>query len=190
MVTNSLTVNSPANINPFVSFPFSDQSFFASDMNNDGLCDLIGIAPVTIPTGPNSNEYATYVYVYKASRTSSGNIEYLTGDLYETPGSFVYESILNSHSTIQGLSSTLSIDIDGNGVNELLIPYFFSQSGNGSSLKILLAGDDYPIPTIEEFDLLKSEMPLYSTGDLNNDGCCDIVYIENELVNGHYPSST
>lgn len=182
----SLTVNTPANINPFVSFPFCNQSLLASDMNNDGLSDIIGIAPVSIPTGPSTNKNKTYVYVYEASRTSSGGVEYVSGGVYETPGSFEYGSLLNVHSYSQGLNNTFSIDFDGDGVNELLLPYH-SVSGSSSSLTFMLAGEGYPIPTGKTFNLTETDMPQYSTGDINKDGRCDVIYCENNPSDSYYP---
>lgn len=76
------------NASTYPSMSFEEQEFTFGDFNGDGLTDMLGIAPVKIPTGPNSWSYDTYAYVYYASLDTYGNTQFISGKNYTLGASF------------------------------------------------------------------------------------------------------
>ncbi len=172
----SPTINA-ANVYPEVTF--SEQQFIAGDFNGDGLTDIMGISPVKIPTGVNSYTYDTYAYIYWASLNHSGNVQFTTGSNYRLGASFQMADMKE----YKAGSSVL--DFDGDGCYEFLVPHV---STNSHWEKIYLGIYSNTVDLQYEYRLqYSSEMPVYATGDFNNDGKEDIVFIEKGHNNNQYP---
>ena len=178
---NSLSVEEPSNLGNGVTFPFNNQTLLSGDLNNDGLTDIIGIGTVAVPNANGGYDYKTYAYFYYASRTSSGEISYNSGQNFVLPPSFDY-SIMEAH-----LKSLAIIDLDGDGTNELFVPYYTQAGAGNGTVYIYVVGQNYPIYQYWGYGLYGSTKPLFTTGDINNDGRSDIILMETTANNGQYP---
>jgi RHS repeat-associated protein len=173
---NTLNVNA-ASVYPSVTF--SEQQFIAADFNGDGLADIVGISPVKIPTGQNSWQWDTYAYIYWASLDTYGNVQYISGKNYSLGPDFQMGDWKEQR------AGSSAIDFDGDGINEFLAPH---ASINDHWKQI---GFYFYSNTMQRFfgyNLQRSsEMPAYSTGDFNNDGKGDVVYMEKGHSSNKYP---
>lgn len=180
-VSNSLTVSQPELSNLFISFPFSDQSFMTGDFNNDGFSDIVGIGQAGEPNMQGGYDFYTYVYIYYSSLSSDGTVRYISGTDYVLPPYVEVGQIT------AGASSLSVVDVEGDGVNELIVPYYISGSSNGI-LGVYTLGqlfdEDDGICTI---GLHGNSKPLFTSGDIDNDGRGNIVFIETSQYNGSYP---
>jgi len=169
-------------VDPAATYPsinFTEQQFTSGDFNGDGLTDLLGIAPVQIPTGPGSWSGDTYAYIYYASLNSSGNPQFVTGENYSLGPSFT----MGDWKEHRGGSSV--IDFDGDGINEFIVPHL-SVNEHWKQIGFYVYG-----PTVKmgiRYNLqFSSEMVVYATGDINRNGKGDIVFVEKGNNNNNYP---
>jgi len=176
-----LTVNQPTNINPFVSFPFADQSYMAGDFNGDGRSDIAGIALVGEPNNNGGEDYYTYIYMYHSTLSQSGTSQYISGTNFILPPSVESGRI---KSNVNALSV---IDVDGDGINELIIPYYV-QSGSTAALGLYVLGQNFSVGDGGgATSLYNTGKPLFTSGDIDNDGRTDVVFMEKTKRNGSYP---
>ncbi|WP_291582855.1 FG-GAP-like repeat-containing protein [Bacteroides sp.] len=162
-----------ASVYPAVAF--SEQKFIAGDFNGDGLTDMMGIAPVQIPTGSGSWTGDTYAYIYWASRGSSGTVQFTTGTNYRLGPSF------NLGDMQEQKAGSSILDFDGDGLNEFVVPHV-SINNHWKQIGFYIYGNT--VQGVYGYDLQNSnEMPAYATGDFNNDGKGDLIFIEK----GHNP---
>lgn len=158
---------------------FFEQGYTSADFNGDGLTDIMGIAPVRIPTGPNSWAHDTYAYVYHASLDNYGRPVFTTGENYRLEASFDLGDWKEQH------ESASAIDFDGDGINEFIVPH---SSISKDFKQILFYVYSNTITRRFTYDLKSSnEMPLYATGDFNNDGKGDLIYMEKGHSGNLYP---
>ncbi|MBR3936989.1 MAG: VCBS repeat-containing protein [Bacteroidaceae bacterium] len=178
---SALTVNQPTNINPFVSFPFANQSYMAGDFNGDGRSDIAGIALVGEPNNNGGEDYYTYIYMYHSTLSQSGTSQYISGTNFILPPSVESGRI---KSNVNALSV---IDVDGDGINELIIPYYV-QSGSTAALGLYVLGQNFSVGDGGgATSLYNTGKPLFTSGDIDNDGRTDVVFMEKTKRNGSYP---
>ena len=168
-----------ASVYPAVAF--SEQQFIAGDFNGDGLTDMVGISPVEIPTGTNSWTSDTYAYIYWASLNSFGDVQFTTGKNYSLGGQIEIDDIKRY------ITSPPVIDFNGDGINELVVPDVYIDS-HSKIVNFRLIGD-ITHPGMHYNLQRSSEMPVYATGDFNNDGKGDILFIEKGHNANKYPVS-
>ncbi len=158
---------------------FGDQQFTSGDFNGDGLADLVGVFRGKIQTGPGAWSYNTYAYVYWASRDADGNINFLPGRQYTLGSEFQMEDWKEYK------AGSSVIDFDGDGLNEFVIPH---ASINDYWKQIGFAIYGNTVQGIFGYNLQRSsEMPVYATGDFNNDGKGEIVFLEKGHTSNKYP---
>lgn len=168
---NTVSVEEPNVDSHYVSFSFPDHHLLSGDMNNDGITDIVGLQNVEV-TKNGIKELRTYVNVYESQKTSSGVVSFNKGRLYNLDPSFAYGKYYS------GLGSISTLDIDGDGKNEFIIPYFTKINNDRSVTFVLLRregnGDiiSYALPIRHE------SMPQFATGDLDRDGKDEIIYAE------------
>jgi RHS repeat-associated protein len=178
-VCNLPTVDA-ANVYPPVAF--ADQYYQSADMNGDGITDLISVFP-TVNTTENGIQDPTKATIYMGSLDANGNLEFIPGFAYVIAGkdfSFGDWSAQNSGCT--------PVDFDGDGIKELLIPNLYSMTPDpGKQLNIsFIEGSMHGKSFV--YDLKYSDkIPLYTTGDFNNDGKDEIFYMEKGQSNNQYP---
>jgi len=158
--------------NVYPNVPFVDQTFKAGDMNGDGITDLIGLM---------TSGYYYYAHIYNGSLDLNGNIKFLTSISYNLGTNFSRDDL---NLLAQKGSSTLT-DVDGNGIQEILIPTL--QNGNGF-WEVVFSVINGTINKAFRFHLIDgSEMPLYTTGDFDNNGKSEVIWTEKGLINNQYP---
>ena len=178
------TVNEPSNLYGGASMPFADQTYMSGDMNGDGLCDIVGLAQETIHVNGIDSTY-TYLYIYYASKNSTNAIQYVSGQSFKLPPSFLAKRLTTE---INALSF---VDLEGDGISELIMPYFTQMgSGNGTIWFYVLGqnfvdGDDDD--KVYGKGLYGHGRPLFSTGDIDNDGKTDLFFMETSKRYGKYP---
>jgi RHS repeat-associated protein len=185
------SVSSPTVSNTYVplgvygnNVAHSEQTYLSCDLNGDGLADLIGLFPYKNYSVYNSNYKSwsdmTIAYVYLASLNASGNIQFNYSNYYNLGDNVSIEEI---QSLIEGISP---IDFDGDGTKEIFVP----RTNFVSSWKQILFCffHQTSFQGIFVYDLKYSgEMPVYATGDMNNDGKGDVIFMEKGHSSNKYP---
>ena len=168
----NMSVSSP-NMDPhFVSFTMPDQVFISGDLNNDGISDIIGMQAVErIDNGQRENR--TYVYVYESLRSANGTVSYPVGYLYDLD-----PSVIIDEDNFTGCGNPNIIDFDGDGLMEIMIPYFQNLMGQNRVGFFMLMQNRLFVPVAYDLNGYQDVMPSFTTGDLDNDGKCEIVYAE------------
>jgi RHS repeat-associated protein len=158
-----------------------NRQFIATDVNNDGLTDIIEASSVNAPQLGLYNE--NFLSIRKASIGKDGNVKFDTREDIDLDRNY---SIGNWN---EQKEAPCVIDFDGDGNPELMVPdinvYKDEEDGKkhvnlrfiGGSLDH--ANVTYKLQNTEEF-------PLYGVGDFNNDGKGDVVMVETEGPNGYY----
>ncbi len=178
---NNVAVSQPNLVNAFASFPFSAQSFMSGDFNGDGLSDIVGIGNAEEPNNHGGSDLFTYVYFYYASLSSTGGLQYLSGY------NFVLPPMVEAGRIKGGVNSRFVIDVDGDGINELLLPYFVSDSYN-SALGLYALGQNFTVYNeAGATSLHGNSEPLFVSGDIDNDGRTDVAFLETTQYNNSYP---
>lgn len=162
----------------------TDQDFASCDLNGDGISDIIGYG-----TSDDNDDHKLYVYKYLSHKDNNGIVTFTDT---------VFQQITPSYTTISGdyphyyfnalkqsgIGGGSGIDYEGDGKNEVMIGHRYCRL----SFAVL------PIDTIQdmmEFIFVKDNgcsatatmlnkncSPLYSVGDIDNDGTTDIVVLE------------
>lgn len=170
-----------------------DMGLLSVDLNGDGISDIIRISRVRVYTIKTSSQKQwsdkTYAYIHCSSVDNNGNVSF-TGPLKLDLGAqFVWDGFKSY------LGGSVSMDIDGDGLNDLLIPKLnvFDDINSKYVSYILVLGKDVKAQKSTSIFFncpLKntSDVPYYCTGDFNNDGKDDIFTIENK-GNGNYYSA-
>ena len=181
------------NLEDFSYIKKQDQNFLSADLNGDGINDIIRISNVYIdPSGNNNGVGDTFIYIYQSYKSADGKIK------FSSPYRYRCEQQIDDKRYKDILQSCDAIDLDGDGLNDLVFPYFYKINDTGIHfLRIyVIYGKDvkqYGSPGIETapFLLIKpltsaTDMPCFTTGDFNKDGKDEIFYIEDKAVNGKY----
>ena len=174
------TVQSP-NVNPQItSFSMPDQTFISGDLNDDGISDIIGMQQVNVINGGVSNA-RTFIYVYESSRSSSGIVSFPGGTLYNLEPTVVIDK--NNYS---GWGNISTIDFDGDGIKEILIPCFQKIQNQNEAAFILLMRNGQEWYLTINLTSSQDEMPRFTAGDLDNDGKDEIIYAEHVNASSGY----
>lgn len=151
---------------------FLDQSYVATDLNGDGISDVIGIFPSNITVGgiPTATCIQTYI-----SNKNGNDIKFIIGDYYELDPSIDASKNLKSY-----MGGHLSMNLLGNGKSHYLMPWYKNIGGN-KQLGFYLIGDTKANSILFARNLTAgTEMPVCATGDINNDGKDELVYLEKQ----------
>ena len=144
------------------TIPFTDQAFSCGDMNNDGIMDIIGIS---------SSSNSTLANIYYGFRNNSGILFSKSDDSFCLPSEepfICFETYRNGN---------FISDLNGDGTNELIVPYFDGVQGDYGETTIYIMGEDFSCEAKEQM-LERPSIPLISTGDLYNDGKSRVVILE------------
>ena len=180
--SSNLNISPHAYLLDGARMPFSDQSYISGDMNNDGLCDIIGFAQEGVNNGSGGLDWYTYLYVNYASMSSTDSVHYVSGQQFRLPSNY------NINSLISEINSVSVYDIDGDGTNELVMPFFISTGSVHGYIYIYVLGQNYPVePLPITRQLMGNKKPLFCSGDVDNDGKCETIILESTKTNGKYP---
>ena len=158
--SNSLSVNEPPNN----LLDFEDQKYIAGDLNGDAIPEIIGFGT----TGSN-----TYAIVYDGAFNNSGNLQYgYSGDLYSLPNNQSFMNVIDTYMKENSIT-----DIDGDGINELIVPYYEGVENDYGKMYFYVMGENFDIEWCY-FDLMSPYEPLCCTADINNNGKSYVVVLE------------
>jgi FG-GAP repeat protein len=170
----------------------SDKGFFATDLNGDGVSDIIRVAPVEVIDwqgyGTTHSHYNTYVYVSRSKVSPNGNVSYEKPLVFSLPANI---SLGDIKTTMGGASV---MDFDGDGYNDLLIPYQDKVEGHWNNVRFqFISGNDVTNGNtwnVKEIGMgLKAAdaVPLLVPFDTDGNGKDDVVCVEQRQKDGYYP---
>ena len=170
----------------------SDKGFFATDLNGDGVSDIIRVAPVEVIDwqgyGTTHSHYNTYVYVSRSKVSPNGNVSYEKPLVFSLPANISLGDI----KTTTGGASVM--DFDGDGYNDLLIPYQDKVEGYWNNVRFqFISGNDVTNGNtwnVKEIGMeLKAAdaVPLLVPFDTDGNGKDDVVCVEQRQKDGYYP---
>lgn len=170
----------------------SDKGFFATDLNGDGVSDIIRVAPVEVIDwqgyGTTHSHYNTYVYVSRSKVSPNGNVSYEKPLVFSLPANI---SLGDIKTTMGGASV---MDFDGDGYNDLLIPYQDKVEGYWNNVRFqFISGNDVTNGNtwnVKEIGMeLKAAdaVPLLVPFDTDGNGKDDVVCVEQRQKDGYYP---
>ena len=155
-------------------------SFFAGDLNGDGLSDLAEMARTS---GLGSSDF-NFLKIYHAQKDNNGEICFQHVINTELPSYMYINSEWKSIYT-----SPVAYDADHDGINELAVPIY----GNfGNEIKFFgfnLYKDGIFVVSLRSNDIHVSNMEgiLWSMADLNNDGKTETIAVEKATAStNHY----
>ena len=160
-------------------YSVEDSLFLAADMDGNGLADIIRISKER----NNGTDY-NYAYIHYASKGNDGVIAYGSPVI-----AYIGSNNEESHFVRTKIANLIS-DTDGDGLSDLVIPYYFDNSETRSVLftiargKALREGTTYFLNSCSAPLMTASRQMAFLTGDLNNDGREDILFLEDMKSNG------
>jgi hypothetical protein len=164
----------------------SDQYYTSADLNGDGVSDLISF---TLEYKTPSNKIRTLSQHYISNRQSDGSYKYVAYNPRYLPANMNLKEI--GH--IQGSEGQISFNALGDGKQCVLVPFFLS-NGWGPQVMFYVYGIEglliVPEPDINDpVELLEgtTQLPLYITGDVYNNGKDAVVVVEQQCKNNKYP---
>ncbi len=155
-----------------------DIYWFSSDVNKDGLSDLIAVYTKENTDGSFNKIFKVYKSVVDEENnvTFSADNSYITSLVDLEYSSFKFRSgVFNKVLLTSGLPPSL------------YLPYLNTYSNDGNEWCTFCFYDLEGETLISELNSYSTEMPAFSFGDLNNDGFSEAFYIENVKKDGVYP---
>lgn len=158
--------------------PWDAVSLYAADLNGDGLTDLATMVNGSYQNTSNRVRIR-YASLDNANNVCFGNSVVINaGSQMDIPGVWTHR-----------VNSPVAMDMDGDGVNELLVPMFFSSPESKYCGFYVYKGNSC-IGGVRYTGMLASspDEVLTCAGDFNNDGRGEIVVLDktNTLNNGIY----
>ena len=154
----------------------------AVDFNGDGVSDVMQHAFVgSIEAGDNMVHYYNYYYL-NLSRTWNGHAYHES----------VWQPIVLSpdigNRWVSYVNAPFVVDINGDGFQDVVVPYTDLELNLNAYYHIIMGSDGaVSLSNIVTYSPQhSSQMPLYTTCDLDNDGKSDIILLDKEGVSGSY----
>lgn len=166
-----------------------DMNLLSADLNGDGVDDIIRVSQVKIyfDSSHTACQYKTCVYVSRSQVGANGNVT------YSSPLRYFYDSQISWDEYQYTQGGTSVVDYDGDGLNDLLIPFYKQFNDSRRVIFSFIFGKDVAIGNTQNAigfnaPLTASyELPLIVSYDVSNDGFDDIIYLEKDEENGSYP---
>ena len=158
-----------------------NKKFFSSDMNNDGISDIIQVSDVR----ENSGNLQTHVYMYCSELQSDGSITFNNSTWCQLLPNVEMLGTINRTNMID------QTDIDGDGYKDLVFTYISNIFGYNSlgyqyvtcpgKQQSIYSGDDG-----ETSFVLHSDNPICVSGDMSNNGKSEILCLDTQASSGKY----
>ena len=162
--------------------------FYGADLNGDGISDIVRVNTARLGM-LGKYSYSTNVYVNISKRTPSGTI------YFEEMGPWEMDAMDISWVQRVIMGAPNVIDYDGDGYNDIIIPYYHSIN-NDDCKKVMfnvIYGYDiakgkadgyyqYKYSTISD-----NNYPLFVSFDIDGNGRDDVVCLEDKQHDGKYP---
>ena len=165
----------------------SAKTFIAVDVNNDGISDIIRLSPGAYVQRYNGGEHKqlnTFLFVSLSKKDVNGNVTYQTPKQFDLNASFSMHDLNNVIGGIQAM------DFDGDGYNDLIIPYYCGYKSNYIERYTIVWGKS--IVNGGGFSEITAGLvncdhtPLFTAYDSNGDGRDDLFYLEDCAKGGYY----
>ena len=157
-----------------------EKSYYScGDLNGDGLTDIFEKGYLDHSLGSSYNYH--FYRVHTAYRDNYGNIGFTAGDPMVLGNDFVFDTDLYHQ-----YYTPSAIDVDGDGVNEMVIPERFRELSNYYIGFRFYGECDYKIGFKYNKQTVDDDKYWYGIGDFNNDGKCEVVIVENYQTSGYY----
>ncbi len=167
-------VGNPSNLNSSVTYNFHDQTYMAGDMNGDGLPDIVAVGPVGDQT------IAEYFYAEKYM----GEMFYYTSELPNSCDTTLHSGVFMNVGITYNKENSI-VDMDGDGVNELLLCHYDEVDDDYGKLILDVCGQNIVKGRII-VDMDGPYVPLVTTGNVFNDGMNEVIILETKNLNGKY----
>lgn len=152
-----------------------DRRMMAADMNGDGVSDIIRLSTVRVYNGPQGSGGTSYVlqthlYISLSEVSPTGAVTYRSPSPIEFPAALSWEDCTAC------LGGASLLDYDGDGYNDLLLPFF--TSGKDLSLEKIFAVNGREVSNGGGRSVMSTclqlggsiDAPLTVTLDADNDG--------------------
>lgn len=170
----------------------SNKSFFAVDVNGDGVSDIIRLSYENVIEYNERKQgyevYKTNVYISVSKLSPSGEITFKSPVVIQIP------TPLNMDHYIREMAGLRATDLNGDGYNDLVFPYYNQIDNDYAQLafwviyghKSSIAG--VPAEPIYINTNASKKAPLIAVFDADGDGKDEFVCIEQSLKNGTFPA--
>ncbi|MBO4849687.1 MAG: VCBS repeat-containing protein, partial [Prevotella sp.] len=172
---------------PYSMVVKQDSLLLATDINGDGIADIVRISNCNEYTSPYGNsELHTYAYVHLSVRDANGDVNFIPDSRFELGYYYDFDNwrFLNVINTIA--------DIDGDGLSDLVFPCYMDPPDLPPFLRLRCfkgkdlrnscsAYQDFVIPMVAA-----EEMPPFISGDLDGNGLDDFACLEAKKAQGYY----
>jgi len=166
------------------------KQFMAADVNGDGVSDIIRISQVEVIES-QGNGFAqlhpeTRIYISKSHVNENNSVTYDHPVIHSLPAT---TSALDFITIIGGTSV---MDFDGDGYNDLLVPFYKNDTGQGYERFYIIYGGNGSngqsgtVNTINIPLIAARENPLFVTFDANGNGRDDVIFMETTAKDGYY----
>ncbi len=175
----AISVNAPANLPSGVTISTDGQSYVSGDMNGDGVDDLISLSPATAPYNGGTRHF-TVANIHYSSIVNNTRVFNTSNEYFEVNwlGYFI------GRERISKAKGEMITDINGDGINECILPVFMEHPRSTDEMNIHVFGKNFN--DRHDFTLDAKGKPLTATADMNNDGKSDLVILETSPYSGTY----
>ena len=171
----SLVVTSPQT-------QFGDLSLTSADFNGDGVSDIVQHV-YAYSTENGVTAFYNIYYIFLSQTQYNGTVTYSSPHKIVAPGDYVAQGIWSMYA-----NTPLVSDLDGDGMQDMVVPYMIDVRSSIAKLYLLLgkdAGTATGLSHLKTYSLRHStELPGYSTADFDNDGLTDIILMERKINSG------
>ena len=165
-----------------------DSLLLAADFTGDGLADIVRISNcknyTSYPIGLAWEQH-TYIYIHRSTRINNDSIDYMDPLRYD----------LGAQTSVDDWKhikvANLAADVDGDGINDLVLPYYIEYANSKYLRFNCILGKDiktgnglyvyYDLPL-----MAAEEPPPLVTGDFDGNGIEDMLCLEDKKSSGYY----